>query len=497
MPKKSSLSNHGGARPGAGRKRKNFSANSNGTHSPQRMWIYTPTLDSAKSLTTSARLEQTKKSFFLYENIGLAARAVNGVSKFVGPLVPQAKTRDEEWNRLAEQAFEDACGNSPFGCDVAKSVNFYEAQELLVKQMALAGDCFWQKQTSNSDRAMFRIIPGENVGSAYADQQDGWIDGVRLSKLGAPVRYRVLKSPTNYTEYQDISADDIMRVGRIDRAGQVRSRPWLHRAADHLQDISEILNYEKMSSKLGASLAFVIKSPSAGQIGLGSSLQKVSTGTGTITKDLMTEGSVIPHLQPGEEIESFNNTHPSSNLDTFLTYLRRDIAHGFDMPASILFDPEQAGGATMRYAMEDAAKTIQRIQNIIVTSFAEPFWRFWIFQEIQAGRLPFPKDDGAFLRRVEFIAPQKVSVDIGRDGRLYSDMLLRGQLSPQRFYAMQGLDYDKGVDDTIRAAIRRKKRVLEIAAEEGVEISVAEVFPPAPGSPVAVPVEIPPQDASV
>lgn len=487
-------SKRGGARPGAGRPRKNFSS-ADGIASPQRMWIYTPTLDAAKSLTPMARIEQTKKSFFLYENIGLAARAVDGVAKFVGPLVPQATTSDESWNRMAEQAFEDACGNAPFGCDVAKSVNFYDAQELLVKQMALAGDVFWQKQTSNSDRAMFRIIPGENVGSSYADQNDGWIDGVKLSKLGAPTRYRVLKNPTNFSDYNEVSSDDMTRVGRIDRVGQVRSRPWLHRAADHLQDITEILGYEKMSSKLGASLAFIIKSPEAQSIGLGSSLQKVAVGGGTITRDQMMDGSIVPRLLPGESIESFNNTHPSNNLDTFLKYLRRDIAHGFNMPASVLFDPEEAGGATMRFAMEDAAKTIARIQEIIITQFAAPFWKFWIYQEIASGRLPYPKDNGPFLNKVAWVAPQKISVDIGRDGRLYSDMLQRGQISPQDFYNMQGKDHDKVLDDTIRAAIRRKKRVQEIAAEEGVEITMNEVFPPAPGSPV-VPVAEPPADQS-
>jgi capsid protein len=482
-------SKRGGKREGAGRPKKgtNFSQ-TDGISSPQRMWIYTPSLDASKALTPSARLEQTKKSFFLYENIGLAARAVDGIAKFVGPLIPQAKTADEKWNRLAEQAFESACGNAPFGVDVAKQVNFYDAQELLVKQMALAGDVFWQKQTSNSGRALFRIIPGENVGSSHADVKDGWQDGVKVSKSGAAVRYRVLKSPGSYSEYNEISADDLTRVGKIDRVGQVRSRPWLHRAADNLQDSSEIVSYEKMSAKLGASLAFIITSPESGSIGLGSSLNKVATGGGgSITKDMITEGgSMIPQLLPGETITSLNNTHPANNLDAFLTYLRRDIAHGFNIPASVLFDPEAAGGATMRYAMVDAAKTISRIQEIIIQQFCAPFWKFWIFQEIEAGRLPFPNDEKDFLNSIDWVAPMNVSVDIGRDGRLYSDMLQRGQISPQDFFNMQGKDHDKVLDDTIRAAVRRKKRVAEIAAEEGVEISVNEVFPPAPGSPVPI-----------
>ena len=65
-----------------------------------------------------------------------------------------------------------------------------------------------------------------------------------------------------------------------------------------------------------------------------------------------------------------------------------------------------------------------------------------------------------------------------------SDLLLRGQISPQRYYALQGLDADKQDEDIIRFAARRKKLIQEIGAEEGVDLTVSEVFPPAPGAPI-------------
>jgi len=68
-----------------------------------------------------------------------------------------------------------------------------------------------------------------------------------------------------------------------------------------------------------------------------------------------------------------------------------------------------------------------------------------------------------------------------------SDLMLRGQISPQRYYALQGLDADTQDADIIRFAARRKKLVQEIAKEEGVELTTSEVFPPAPGSPVVAP----------
>ena len=94
-------------------------------------------------------------------------------------------------------------------------------------------------------------------------------------------------------------------------------------------------------------------------------------------------------------------------------------------------------------------------------------------------------NDGEDWWRVDFTPPARLSVDFGRDGRLMSDLLLRGQISPQRYYALQGLDADTQDADIVRFAARRKKLVAEIAKEEGVDLTVTEVFPPAPGSPVS------------
>jgi hypothetical protein len=56
---------------------------------------------------------------------------------------------------------------------------------------------------------------------------------------------------------------------------------------------------------------------------------------------------------------------------------------------------------------------------------------------------------------------------------------------------MLGEDSETQMEDIIREAARRKKMVVEIAAEEGVELTLQEVFPPAPGA--SVPLEAQPQ----
>lgn len=485
-----SKSKRGGARPGAGRpsKAKTDLAAYEASYrwNPQRMWIYSPTLDAKKELTSGSRQELIKKAQWLYNNSGLAGGAVDKIARLVGPIVPQARTLDEKWNRQAERAFNDACGNAAFGVDVSGAVNFYQAQSLLVRQMAIAGDVFWQRMTSKAGRALFKLVPGENVGSPVGKEEEGWIDGVRVDlKSGKPISFRVLRAPASQ-EFTDVSADDLTQIRRAYRIGYTRAPSWIARAANTLQDIAEYLAFTKQSAKLGASLGLVITSPESGTLGLGSSLVKGSSTSSQqpMTVDALTNGSVIGQLKPGEKIESFINQHPNGNIKDFLNTLKEEIAVGLGFSSQFLFDTTDAGGANQRWILEEADGALIEIRDIITQSFAAPFWRFWIWQEIQAGRLPMP-NDGSDWWRVDFTPPARLSVDFGRDGRLMSDLLLRGQLSPQRYYALQGLDADTQDADIIRFAARRKKLVQEIAAEEGVELTTAEVFPPAPGSPVA------------
>jgi lambda family phage portal protein len=491
-----SKSKRGGARIGAGRPKKSEQTDlaayeASYRFNPQRMWVYSPTLDAQKELTSGSRLEMIKKATWLYNNSGLAGGAVDKIARLVGPLIPQARTKDEEWNRQAEQAFTDATRNAAFGVDVSGFVNFDQAIPLLVRQCAIAGDVFWQRLTSNSGRGLFRIIPGENVGSPVSTpigkDNEGWVDGVQIGKLGKPIRYRVLKAPASQ-DYNDIRSEDMGgHIRRAYRVGYTRAPSWLARAANTLQDISEYLAFEKQSAKIGASMAMVITSPEAGTIGLGSSLIKGNSSSSSqpMTVDAMTNGSIIPQLKPGEKVESLINNHPSGNMQQFLGTLKEEIAVGLGFSSQFLFDATDAGGANQRWILEEAASAIDEIRDIITQSFAAPFWRFWIWQEIQAGRLSMP-NEGEDWWRVDFTPPARLSVDFSREGRLMSDLLLRGQISPQRYYALQGLDADTQDSDIIRFAARRKKLVQEIAKEEGVELTLQEVFPPAPGSPIPI-----------
>jgi len=488
MAQKSSLSkrkSHGGARAGAGRPRKSLALKNQFSQTAlaayeatartniQRSWIYMPTVDARKELTTYDRMELIRRAHWMYNNVGIAARAIDGVARCSAPLQPQARTSNPEFNRKVEQLFEDACGTAAFGFDAGAEVNFYEAQPFILRQVALDGDFYWQKILSKNGRGLVRFVGGESIGMTAnlgsGSDISNWYDGIKVDRFGRPIAFNVI-DPQDTSKSTIVSADDMYQVRRMYRRGYLRAPSWLARASNHLQDISEILAYEKQSFKLNSQIAFVITSPEAGSIGLGMARNKLQMDqAGEVTVDTLYNSSGIPQLKPGEDLKSFSNSHPNTNFQSFLDYLMRDIAWGMGLSPELLWNITDAGGANTRFLLEDANIFFKECQSILREQFCRPFWTFWVWNEIESGRLEYPGDD---WWRADWIAPKPPSVDIGREGKLYLSLVQNGLMSRKRYFAMLGLDEESETDDMIEAAVRIKARC------DAAGISVAEIIPP-------------------
>ncbi len=473
-------SSWGGKRTGAGRPRTTtaraaaYEAAEPATRG--RTFIYMPTLEARDELTNWSRSEIQRKARWLYNNEPKAARLIDGISRNVtgNGLWPQARTANKEWNRLAEEAFEDACGREAFGFDVGAEVNFYEAQLYIMRHVAIDGDFFGQFMLSSSGRAMMRFVGAEHVGNGQSPLQDEWRDGVRTDAYGKPTQYRMLTDIWG-RNWRDVSADDVIHFKRPVRRGYTRSPSWLARATAHLHDAADITSFNKQSHKLAAQTAFVIESPEAGQLGMGAALRKVEVAGGSVTVDKLYSSSGIMQLKPGERVQQFKNEHPGSTFEPLMNYLARDIAYSMGISPEVIFSPQGLTGPAMRAALVDAQTLYTELQNWLVENFCRRFWKYWIWHEIEAGRLPMPGED---WWRVEFTRPARNTIDFGRDTKAMLDIARAGAMSPRRFAEMHGYDAEQEDDDIIAAFVRRKQKCEEAG------VTLEEVFPPAPGSPV-------------
>ena len=467
-------SKRGGYRPGAGRPKKNASKSTPkaaafeaAEHSVNRGIIMLNTVEPRRELPSQTRLELLKKARWLYNNVGVAAYLIEHLAqRAVGTgIVPKARTSNAEWNRMAERAFEDRACAEAWAFDASAAVNFYGAQSLILRQVATDGDFFAQFLTTDAGGARVRFIGGEAVGST-ADSSDRSFDGVLLDRFGAPISYRVITDRAN-GKYQDVPANEMLHFRHIRRAGYPRGASWLHNAAINLQDLSEILSYTKGAFKAAAQIGFSVTSNEAAQIGLGAKLA-VGTDGDELSVERLYNGTLIPKLKPGESIQSFKNEHPGQSFEPFVRYVISEVARGIGLPPEALMIFVGASGTEFRGLLEVAQNFLERLQQMLVDQFCRPFWKFWIYQEIQAGRLPYPGDD---WWQCEFIPPKKITVDNGRDGRLYSDLMDKGYMSWERYCNLHGLDAEAEEDDILQTYLRRKAKCDKLG------LDVSDVFP--------------------
>ena len=126
------------------------------------------------------------------------------------------------------------------------------------------------------------------------------------------------------------------------------------------------------------------------------------------------------------------------------------------------------GGTEQRAVLEVTQNFLERLQQMVIDQFCRPFYKYWLWQEIQSGRLDYPGDD---WWRHEWLAPKKITVDSGRDARAFSEQLDKGHLSPTRYFNMLGQRAEDEEDDVIETALRRKEKC------EAAGLTFEQVFP--------------------
>lgn len=471
-------SKRGGKREGAGRKPKqitNAAFEGGALNQPGRSYIYFPTLDPAQELIPQSREALIRKARWLCNNEGLAAGAVDSIARHsVGAgIIPQARSKDTAWNKMVEQMFEDTAGTTAWAFDAAGQVNFYEAQSLIIKQVVRDGDFFGQFVKAESGRAMCRFIGAEHVGDGRSTKDEtNFFDGVKFSEMMRPVAYRVLND-VGGERYQDIPAEQILHFKKNQRHGWLRGVTWLHHAVLHLQDMAETLAYTKQSFKQAAQVGLIITSETPGGVGLGRGITKsTTTGAGTVDGKLATLSDSLYSvsgqvgLKTGDKIETIKNDHPGQSFAPFMQHIRDTIAVGLGLSSSILWGDSGGTGPEVRKDLQQAAVLFSEIQQMIINQFCRKFWTYWLWHEIEAGRIPYVED----WYRVEWQTPQRITIDVGREGKLYIDLIGAGMMSPKRYFGMLGLDEEQEEDDMIAAAVRRKQKC------EAAGLEVEEVF---------------------
>ena len=472
--------------------------------STRRGYIYVPTVETRREVDTYSRLELIKRARWLKRNTGFAKRCINGVANMVGWLDPRPLTSDRDWNAAALKLWK-ARALSAEVFDLSGRFNANSYQPLLTRSRFSDGDILSVFTEQHGGAAVMTYESHQVSNGKRIVAEDGWRDGVKADGNNRHLAYSVV-SNFETKESVDIPASHCVLHADFDSFGWRRGVTALHHGVNNLLDTTEIVSDLKLGIKTANRIGYYEFSP-AGTIGstrgLGDAVKdnlekaKAPKGGDILLEDAF-RGGKVPKLDGGRELRQLLDERPHPNSVAFLEHLCRDISWGFGIASDVLWNIAKLGGASVRYVLADAQTFIESQQQLLVDQFLTRFWIYFCAKEMAAGRLAKCADPNWFL--VGWLPPEKLTVDIGRDGKLSIDLHRAGMLTMRRWYGMQGLDAEEEDRERVEEYARRIALCAEVEEryrKQGVDIRIdpERVFPT--GIPGAAPVPgADPNDAS-
>jgi capsid protein len=387
------------------------------------------------------RMDAVKTSRFLRGRLGLVAALFENTSRYAltGGLTPSSMSGDQEWDMRADDYFDAIASRKEF--DVREEHNFYNMQSVILPDMMCDGDCGAAKVRLGNGAPAIQLFPTEAIGngSSYSKPiEKDWKDGIRRDKAGKKIAFRILEDPEpgkQGQKFRDYPASDFLHIGRLNKINLNRPLPWLAHGKDACVDILDLTALEKASARVNSYFAAAITT-ATGQAPAGfeslltaqpESLATVDKDDETTTKDTVRHyaefmgGANIPVLARDEELKFFRNDRPSVTFSGFIDWLVNDIAWGFGVPPQFVWSVVGVPGP----------------QDILVDKFCRPVREGVIEHALHLGHLPLPKA-GANWRGCQWQGPQPMSIDKGRDGKLFKTLVDTGMMGRHEWHEMSG-----------------------------------------------------------
>lgn len=390
--------------------------------------------------TPYTRLEALAEARFLYENVGLVRAIARIMARYSVPMFPLPISDDENWNQAAEQIWEEWCKL----CDVTGMFHFNILQQLLSESMDRDGDVGLLLRKG----LKIQLIEGHRIGNRFGQYGDlDFVDGVKYTKAGQPLAYRVLEYNENQpwpfggtiTSHYDIPASSFILLFEPSRIDQGRGLTSFYHALNHIKDIREIIGFEKSAVKNSAAWAAVYKTADGTTEEEEWSEDETAPGTCREAPFSLAdmEGGMIPVIGKDEALETFEANRPGKTFEGFLELLIRDSCIGHGLPFEFVWNSEQLGGTVTRLVLAQASRRFAQRQELFKHRLLNRLWAWVIADAIQSGKLtPNPK-----WMQVMWQGQADVTVDNGRDANADRADFEAGLMTEEAHYALRGINW--------------------------------------------------------
>jgi len=319
---------------------------------------------------------------------------------------PRSSGPDADRNRLVDDLFAAWAKN----CYSDGTMDFYGIQNLVARTMVESGEVLVRRRVRRPQDNLRIPLQLQVLEPEFIDetrQSDpkrsrSVVNGIEFDVIG---RRRGYWMHQNHPGSGDMSvfsnqskfvpSSEICHVYEKNRT-QVRGAPWLASCIIPLRDVDEYNQSEAVRKKIEACVVGVVipGDNEVPDLGLEETVDGDSNKSNGVTDANgfpieRFEPGMFAYLENGKDVK-FNNPAISVGMEMYLRTQYRRIANGSRMPYELLTgDWSQANFATGRIGMLNFRRLVTSIQhNVIIHSFCQPTWDWFIDMAIAVGALP-------------------------------------------------------------------------------------------------------------
>lgn len=418
--------------------------------SQDRGYVYFPTLEAEKELKRSTREEIARKAKWLVRNDGISKKLQRGIVAFVGSQRPQPSTTDAQWNREAQEAFEEVA-SSPMIHDVTGREDFYERQKSIIAGAIEMGDAFVVLTKTASGNPSTAFYEGSQVFTPPKGG-DNWRDGVRVDPQGRPLAYG-FKDGDGVSA---IDARDVIHFGLFPSPRAPRGVSIFAHAANRLLDIREVDNDTLRGIKAANLVGFYVTGPQAGpeklalQGGFTNAKNPLAQSGNGQPEEVQFEriwsgGGNMARLDNGREIKAIHDDRRHPNQQSMVDHIIKSVAWGTDFPYEALYAISGLTGPAVRAVLRQTEAVAKEWRKQMRVTFCQRFYVYAISRLMKEGRLRQCNDSRWW--KCDWIGREALTIDAGREWGAEIAAMKMGANTLRDWYAEASQDVETKLRD--------------------------------------------------
>jgi len=319
-----------------------------------------------------------------------------------------SEERAQEIENTIEREFSIWCDSN--GCDIERTDNFYNLQQLAFLNWLMSGDVFvllpiTQRVNMPYDLRV-QLVEADLISDPPDKKNKNIVGGVELNRHGEVDAYHILnKHPlsdsANNTEqerWKRVQAfgkitgrRNVIHIMNRERIGQRRGVPFLAPVVEALKQLGRYTEAEIMAAVVSGMFAVFIQKPGvSSDAPIGEVIpeeQQVDAGN---PNTLEISPGLIIDLNEGEEAKEVSPGRPNANFDGFVTSVCRQIGSALEIPYEVLVKHFDRSYSASRAALLELWKSVKMYRRWLASDFCQPIFEEWLAEAVAKGRVDAP-----------------------------------------------------------------------------------------------------------